>query len=474
MIVRLFIFSAFGAVFLSLRSSLRLRSIASMRYVRDELRAASDWTKSSMRENSLYIDVLAVPNIVCAIDLAEEQLFQGIDYAMSCNIVGVPSSWPDSVMASAPGSDAPVSTRPLARVRDNRQESAAAYSALAAKVDSSSTAEAHSERKPEQGSRSNVVESSVQNNTGKDVADISNSIAVAEVSDGPSNSYNGPDSQQRANAPLSRQWNSQLKPKRSVLSKRERPTQRPVGAVQDLVPAGSKGPERSGHTTAAKTASGSLEDDGSSAGTRAKLTRLETNGQSVRNSDNTSGDFKERGVKPSGNTSAGGKGESFPKDGILVHAVAGDTGCQQPTTPESLPSPRSRVSREQRPVDPAQSSTAGQETVKSDTLKSNSVVAPRIDTAAKIPGVLFVPGIEPIGSVQPNGYRASPEGLRPVVTLDPRLKVPHSLRQNTADKLFEALISAGISEMDSIVRSTVTEQRYAKDPCFVSGYIAQC
>lgn len=48
---------------------------------------------------------------------------------------------------------------------------------------------------------------------------------------------------------------------------------------------------------------------------------------------------------------------------------------------------------------------------------------------------------------------------RPSVTLDQRPKAPHQLRQKIADKLFEALKTGGVSEMDALVQTLVSEQR---------------
>jgi hypothetical protein len=76
------------------------------------------------RPNSLYVDVLAIDNIIAAIDRAEEQLFDGIDAAMACNVVCEPAA-PPQAAATLPR-----------RSRDQRPEPAIdAYSAAAARVD---------------------------------------------------------------------------------------------------------------------------------------------------------------------------------------------------------------------------------------------------------------------------------------------------------------------------------------------------
>jgi hypothetical protein len=75
------------------------------------------------------------------------------------------------------------------------------------------------------------------------------------------------------------------------------------------------------------------------------------------------------------------------------------------------------------------------------------------------PGVILVPGAQPVGNALPNGYRSTPQGVRPVITLDPRPRVPHTLRQTFVDRLFLVFMENGRPEMESIVHSIMTEQK---------------
>lgn len=76
------------------------------------------------------------------------------------------------------------------------------------------------------------------------------------------------------------------------------------------------------------------------------------------------------------------------------------------------------------------------------------------------PSVQYLANVSAIGSVQPNGYIDKGDGtLKPIVTLDPRPKVPMKLRQTTIDKLFEAWKScAKYSMYDALVKALRTEQ----------------
>jgi hypothetical protein len=84
---------------------------------------------------------------------------------------------------------------------------------------------------------------------------------------------------------------------------------------------------------------------------------------------------------------------------------------------------------------------------------------PKQQAQMVVPGVMYIPNAKVMGTALPNGYKSTQEGLRPVVTLDPRPKVPLQLRQTIADKLFQTLLDAGCPEMECIVRSIMTEQR---------------
>jgi hypothetical protein len=83
-------------------------------------------------------------------------------------------------------------------------------------------------------------------------------------------------------------------------------------------------------------------------------------------------------------------------------------------------------------------------------------------TPLTAPGVFYVPGVDAVGMTLPNGYRETSEGLRPVVTLAQRPRVPLALRQTLADKVFAAVKARGVPDMDAIVESTCVEQRCAR------------
>lgn len=79
--------------------------------------------------------------------------------------------------------------------------------------------------------------------------------------------------------------------------------------------------------------------------------------------------------------------------------------------------------------------------------------------------VKYVPGSEIIDGVRPNGYTVSIDGVvKPVVTFNPKPKLPHKLRQTSVEKLFEAWRdNAKATEGDALARALRTEQEmYAK------------
>lgn len=90
-------------------------------------------------------------------------------------------------------------------------------------------------------------------------------------------------------------------------------------------------------------------------------------------------------------------------------------------------------------------------------------------------GVLFPPGIDAIGTVKPNGYQITANGLKPVVTPDHKVppKVPLKLRQTAAEKLFAAWRDKQkMAEMDALVRALREEQRMFASAAGKSDYRA--
>ncbi len=76
------------------------------------------------------------------------------------------------------------------------------------------------------------------------------------------------------------------------------------------------------------------------------------------------------------------------------------------------------------------------------------------------PQIRFVKELKAIGNVPANGYMETSSGkLRPVVTHDPRPKVPHKLRQTTIEKIFEAWRDVKkLPLMEALLKALRTEQ----------------
>ncbi|CAN8069088.1 unnamed protein product [Agarophyton chilense] len=74
--------------------------------------------------------------------------------------------------------------------------------------------------------------------------------------------------------------------------------------------------------------------------------------------------------------------------------------------------------------------------------------------------VQYVPGSEVIGGVRPNGYTVSRQGVvKPVITFNPKPKVPHKLRQTSVEKLFEGWRdNQHLSEGEALAKALRTEQ----------------
>lgn len=74
--------------------------------------------------------------------------------------------------------------------------------------------------------------------------------------------------------------------------------------------------------------------------------------------------------------------------------------------------------------------------------------------------VKYVPGSETIDGVRPNGYTVSRTGIvKPVVSFSPKPKLPHKLRQNSVEKLFEAWRDhARFVEGEALSKALRTEQ----------------
>lgn len=88
---------------------------------------------------------------------------------------------------------------------------------------------------------------------------------------------------------------------------------------------------------------------------------------------------------------------------------------------------------------------------------------PTTSNVATVSGVLIPPLMKAIGTVPPNGYMKTGDGLKPVVTKDPKVnpKVPLKLRQNFAEKLFAAFQNnahAPLEPMDALIKTLRMEQ----------------
>lgn len=435
------------------------------------------------RKNSLYIDVLGVSNIVAAIDLAEEQLFRGIDHAMSCNVVGDPASYSEQAITPVVASDAAVASKSIPRLRDNRQESAAAYSALAAKVDARGHAPGTADKGTEDcflpasieiRQQARTPESGDAKSTMREATTVSENIGtfIAEKDH----------LKELSTSTASRQWNSSLKPSRSLLSKREKANQKQKGHDSDsasgLAPAATVPAIRSFASENRNTGTHSVSSIAStiSRGTQSDGQREEGKldvemTTSFGNIDDEQGAEElllfradsELNHAPSSQAHCLDEKFSKRKEPNLVRSGSESAFPAGESGPPKVDASTVVLGTSLKPHAPLESSNLSSDMSRSHAIQSSqrdSVPTSKVDLTSKNPGVMFVPGVDPIGSVQPNGYRVTTEGLRPVVTLDPRPKAPHQLRQTMANKLFEALSSAGISEMDSVVRSIVTEQRY--------------
>lgn len=359
------------------------------------------------RHNSLYVDVMAIENIIAAIDRAEEQLFSAIDSAMAYN---VPSGRGDDDQPSA----APVS-QPTAEPVERMN----AYDQLAARVES----EAH-RKKPSAASgavgKNSAAAAPVERETQRKkpgtrpveagrvidvdgdevlhVKDIRNDVQVLGA----------------ASASGRKEWKPTAEPAKSSLSKR---TPAPVDMVGE--------PPKAALTMAAPSERAQPNPKRGESGSKSE-------------------------VKPMRSMSA---------------------GTSAPTSaPSSAP-------KKVNPRNHNRHVPGGSSAIPSATLNGASRIPSRVPSSAAsapatiagaagalippaAPGVMYIPGVCAIGRTLPNGFRETPEGLRPVVTLAQRPKVPLAMRQTLADKLFSALKARDVSDMDAVVDTTLTEQRF--------------
>lgn len=102
-------------------------------------------------------------------------------------------------------------------------------------------------------------------------------------------------------------------------------------------------------------------------------------------------------------------------------------------------------------------------------LSSRALARPQSSSDAMIPlpstsvsemKVHTIPGSEIIRGVRPNGYTVSRTGVvRPVVTFNPKPKLPHKLRQTSVEKIFEGLRDVKkMAEAESLSQALRAEQ----------------
>lgn len=115
----------------------------------------------------------------------------------------------------------------------------------------------------------------------------------------------------------------------------------------------------------------------------------------------------------------------------------------------------------------SQMSNSGGSALPSVAQAMSSAHTPDVSTGAVIPmpnmtglQVQYVPGSEVIGGVRPNGYTVSRQGVvKPVITFNPKPKVPHKLRQTSVEKLFEAWKdNQKLVEGEALAKALRTEQ----------------
>jgi hypothetical protein len=390
------------------------------------------------RNDSLYINVLDVPNILAAIDLAEEQLLSGIDFAMSRNVVGekTDEDTDDDVSLLEQHS---VRKPP---VKENRKESTDVYSAGAELVD---RRKAHRQEAGGAPSKDSISSDRSQSD-------------VILVRDEKSKSGSGDRAEvEFVGIKKAQGWNRALQPGRSVLAKREANGQ---GANEHISAKVSRNESKIVDTSLADNVANNETDIAELASDRGKNSDM-----ARMNLKSSTKPRPHRRIAPSEasampyakvdadiptrtlNGPSMAKGKSTLRTGSpKVHAKAvkeaGSTFVDGQVRNED----------ELKPLMRAISSKAKMKLPSSDP-------TPKQQAQMVVPGVMYIPNAKVIGTALPNGYKSTLEGLRPVVTLDPRPKVPLQLRQTIADKLFQTLLDAGWPEMECIVNSIMTEQR---------------
>lgn len=357
------------------------------------------------RHNSLYVDVMGVDSIISAIDRAEEQLFSAIETAMAYNI------------PSGRGGEGKLSTTPTSQSAPEPVERMNAYDQLAARVESgahrkkSSAAPAAVKRSPAAAApavrevqRKRPGVKPVQARVAIDVDGVDDVVHVKDI-----------ENDVQVLSPTTRkEWKPTAAPAKSSLSKRapvklDLRTDPKKAAIAQNALSGHVWPKPKAEELRQKSNFQSM-------GSMPAATRPSTSAPSVvAGSANT-----RHPIRP------------LPAKGSAV--------------PGSVLNGASRI--------PSRSSSPATYAPK----LASSV--PSTLTPPAAPGVIYVPGVCAIGRTQPNGFRETAEGLRPVVTLAQRPKVPLAMRQTLADKLFVALKARNISDMDAVVDSTLTEQRY--------------
>jgi hypothetical protein len=408
------------------------------------------------RNDSLYINVLDVPNILAAIDLAEEQLLNGIDYAMSRNVVGEKTD-EDTEDEVSLLEEYSVSKAPFG---DNRNESTDVYSAGADLVE---------RRKLHRRETNRAALKDSTSAPGKDSAVIMVSDEQAKPDNGGTNIRRG--EVEFVGIKKAHGWNRSLQPGRSLLAKREangEPAEdahvvNDDDAISGLLE-GLPGPQADSGQPAKFAAA--LAMPKSAITSQPGNSAIKSGTSSVHLEQPSRVAPKPSKVK--GRAASKSAGQRATGSNAVTRKVAKPVsrGAAPPiTTAESAHQQRlletepATLSASARTFEEPMALMRSMQSKNSKAEQRTSDPTQQQLAQMAVPGIMYVPNAKVFGTALPNGYKSTAEGLRPVVTLDPRPKVPHQLRQTMADKLYQSLLSSGVPEMEAIVQSIVTEQR---------------
>lgn len=388
------------------------------------------------RQHGMYVDVLALPTITDAVNMASRMLRDGIAHAMASSVVVEPA------VSAAAREAAEEKEKAAAAVAaaEARRKPHAVYSAVA--------------QKSRQGKAKDSV-ATLGPRKGRDEPEVQivrERMEIELVRPQPAKQH--PQKQ----AGSLRSWNSTTTAGPSILSKRSKPASsqsvfQPVqraakrdrkdpGAPQPAAPVSTPHAPQAGATHASLEVS--VSDATSKPVSQPAVSLASRPDPRVR---------KSTAILPA----------AIPRVPRLPKPQAAPSAAPAPpSAPASASGPPAQMPKEKT----GQTlSRASERPIASASPAATVVVRNRltvVPNAAPAAGQFFeVPGLEAIGSVPPNKYSLSSDGKpRPVVTFDARPKVLHKLRQTIADKLFETWRDwKKMEDMDALVRALVTEQK---------------